>query len=59
MAKTEESDKAGNKTPRKPGKEKSGPETAEVAFDDIIDAILNADPGVVRDTKRQRKKISK
>jgi hypothetical protein len=38
-------------TPERP-EPAPGPETAEVAFDDIIDAILDADPEAVR---RQRK----
>jgi hypothetical protein len=36
--------------------EKAPPDTAEVAFDDIIDAILGADPKATRDNLRERKR---
>jgi hypothetical protein len=36
--------------------DKKSPDTAEVAFDEIIDAILGADPAVVRERQKRRKK---
>jgi hypothetical protein len=36
--------------------DKASPDTAEVAFDDIIDAILGADPEAVRKEQKERKK---
>ena len=56
MAKSDE--KAADKAPQKPDA-KPGHETVDVAFDDIIDAILGADPKTMsEDKKRRRRKRS-
>jgi hypothetical protein len=52
MAKTEKAKGAG-KTPPKPD-EKPGPETVDAPFDEIMDAILGADPEAVREYKKRR-----
>ena len=51
-------EKAADKAPQKPSPD-TGPETANVAFDDIIDAILGADPEAVRDHQKQRQRRKK
>ena len=45
----------GKKAPPAPG-EKSGHETVAAPFDDIIDAILSADPDAVREHQQVRRK---
>jgi len=45
----------GKKAPPKPD-EKPGHETVAAPFDDIIDAILGADPSVIQQTRERRKK---
>jgi hypothetical protein len=49
---------ADDKSPRKLD-EKPGHETVDAAFDDIIDAILNADPEAVREHQQQRRRRRK
>ncbi len=51
----EKDDKAAGKAPQKPAG-KPGPEAADVAFDDIIDAILSADPESISEHKAKRRK---
>jgi hypothetical protein len=57
MAKTDK-DKVAGKTPPKPG-EKPGHETVVAPFDDIIDAILGADPDAVREHRIKHRKGKK
>ena len=53
-----EKKKDGGQTPER-AKPKPGHETVAAPFDDIIDAILDADPKAVRQQRARRRKSTK